>query len=348
MVSFALVQLSKKHTEIFGTFIEIILHNNWDLYMYYNKNDDPYTFINYYETIFKTKFNIRKSSSLMNHKDDHDFYIFTSSADDVRMDDYFKSTHMANKCIFVNHQAPHWRPYMHKNILMSPVITSPELNKEKYETIVPIYKSYKKMHANIKQTNLAIIGAIRPHQKDKDLKLLTNLLETYPNEEYNIYVFMRKMDWKVISNRNPFLKNNPHIQFFSGLSTDKMIEKLKEVKFILPLSKKDGWFYWQRLTGTIPLAINLNIPLIMDKKLAKIYDLEEACLLYDKNISEIMPKILSISDEKYFELIENVVLYKKEIYKINTKRFINLCLSQVNIEPEYEKNDLKRNLLTYS
>jgi hypothetical protein len=118
------------------------------------------------------------------------------------------------------------------------------------------------VHSNYSSINLAIVGAIRPNQKDKDLSLLMDLLKN-TSPKFNIYIFMRKMDWKVISNRNNFLRTHPNIKFFPGLSTDKMIEKLKEVKFILPLTHQGGWFYWQRLTGTIPLAINLNIPLIL-------------------------------------------------------------------------------------
>lgn len=149
---------------------------------------------------------------------------------------------------------------------------------------------------------------------------------------------MRRIDWRAIVSTNPFLKNNPHIQVHSGLTTEKMMEKLKEVKFIWPLSKQGGWFYWQRLTGAIPLAINLNMPLVIDKKLAKIYEMESCCLTYNKNLTEIMDEVLSIKPEKYFKLVENAVIYKKAIVKRNIKEFVDLCLSQVEIS---EKNDLK-------
>lgn len=317
MVKVALVQLSKKHTEIFGTFIEIFKKNNYELTIYYDLDNDPYTFLKYYQKLFNIKLDIRPTNKLINDKSQFNFFIFTSSADDVRMDPWFKLPENSNKCIYVQHQAPHWKPYMKKNILMSPVIDSPELRQQKSSYIIPFYKSYDKMHANKDQNNFAIIGAVRPHQKDKDLSLLLELLEKYPDENYKIFVFMRKMDWRVISRRHPFLKNNPHIEFYPGLSTEKMIEKLKHVKFVLPLSKQNGWFYWQRLTGTIPLAINLNMPLIMDKKLAQIYNLEKASITYEKSLCEILNKVLNIKQEDYYKLIENIVIYKKEQYKNN-------------------------------
>ena len=64
MINFALVQLSKKHTEIFGTFIEIIKYYNWDLTIYYDKDNDPYTFISYYNKLFETPLNVIPTSTL--------------------------------------------------------------------------------------------------------------------------------------------------------------------------------------------------------------------------------------------------------------------------------------------
>jgi hypothetical protein len=326
MIHFALVQLSKKHTEIFGTFIEIINYYNWELTIYYDKDDDPYTFINYYIKLFETTLNILPTSQLEDDKKKYDYFIFTTSSDELYIPEYFKTPEMSNRCIFVNHQASYCLPFMKKNIQMSPIIQIEDKSKL-LSCIIPFYRQYKKIHSKYNSSNLAIIGAIRPHQKDKDLKLLVNLLKT-PNLKLNIYIFMRKIDWRVISNHYKFMKNHPNIKFFPGLSTNEMIEKLREVKFILPLSKQDGWFYWQRLTGTIPLAINLNIPLIMDKKLSKIYNLDNCGLLYETEITEILESIMTISEEDYYKMVENIVIYKKKQASNNRKQFLDLCMAK--------------------
>lgn len=329
MIHFALVQLSKKHTEIFGTFIEIIKYYNWELTIYYDKDNDPYTFINYYNKLFETTLNVYSTAQLQENSTKHDYFIFTTSADAPHIPEYFKTSEMLHRCIYVNHQASYCLPFMKKNIQMSPVINLKDdtTTKRLLACIVPFYRQYKRIHSNYNSINLAIVGAIRPHQKDKDLSLLMDLLKIQ-DLKINIYIFMRKMDWKIISNRNKFLRQHPNIKFFPGLSTEKMIEKLREVKFILPLSQQGGWFYWQRLTGTIPLAINLNIPLIIDRKLAKIYNLEECGILYENKISEILELITSISEEKYYNLIENIVIYKKQQTSNNRKQFLDLCMAK--------------------
>jgi hypothetical protein len=85
------------------------------------------------------------------------------------------------------------------------------------------------------------------------------------------------------------------------------------------------------LTGVIPLSVNLNIPLIIDEKLAKIYGLEEYSILYKENLLEIFSNILKMEDSKYHEYILKSVIYKKEICKNNEKNFIEICISSLSI-----------------
>jgi len=107
MIKIALVQLSNKHTEIFGTFIELFKKPTFDLTIYYDLEKDPYTFLKYYQKIFGIPLNIKPSVSLLENKENHHFFIFTSSADDVRMDNWFKNKENQDKCLFIQHQAAH-------------------------------------------------------------------------------------------------------------------------------------------------------------------------------------------------------------------------------------------------
>ena len=159
MIHFALVQLSKKHTEIFGTFIEIIKYYQWNLTIYYDKDNDPYTFINYYNKLFETQLNVIPTAQLQENCTKYDYFIFTTSADAPHIPEYFKTPEMSNRCIYVNHQASYSLSFMKKNIQMSPVIQINDDNTKKLSScIVPFYRQYKKMHANYNSTNLAIVG----------------------------------------------------------------------------------------------------------------------------------------------------------------------------------------------
>jgi hypothetical protein len=338
MVHFALIQLTKKHTEIFGTFLEIILNNNWDLTIYYNLQADEYSFLPYYMNLFDRKFEIKQPNQLIDDKDRFDYFIFTSSSDENYIPELFKSNEYADRSIFVQHQAAHMKNYMYKNIVVSPVIKLKNMNTY----ILPIYKNYKKMHYQVAENQpivFGIIGGIRTLKNgktlDRNLDLIKATIDKFPNENYEFQFFMRKWDWMWISKKYPFLVKNKKIKAFFGLKTNDLIEKLRSVKFILPIGKKGGWFYWQRLTGSIPLAINLNIPLIIDEKLAKIYGLEQSSILYKENLQEIFESVLKMDDSIYYDYILKSVRYKREICKNNERNFRDICM----VEPRFIRND---------
>jgi hypothetical protein len=199
--------------------------------------------------------------------------------------------------------------------------------------ILPIYKNYKQMHFRVDEKNpiiFGIIGGIRTLKNgktlDRNLDLVKAIIEKFPNENYEIQFLMRKWDWMWISKKYPFLVKSKKIKAFFGLKTNDLIEKLRSVKFILPIGKKGGWFYWQRLTGALPLAINLNIPLIIDEKMAKIYELEECSILYKENLQEIFESVLKMDDSIYHDYILKSVRYKKEICKNNERNLIEICM----------------------
>jgi len=334
MVHFALIQLTKKHTEIFGTFLEIILKNNWDITIYYNLNADEYSFLPYYMNLFQKKFEIKATHHLVEDKDQFDYFIWMSSSDENYIPECFKSKEYADRSIFVQHQAAHMKEYMYKNIIVSPVIKLD--NIQTY--ILPIYKNYKQIHY-ASHTNqpiiFGIVGGIRTLKNgkilDRDLEMIKKTIEKFPDENYEFHFFMRKWDWMWISKKYQFLLKNAKIKSFSGLKTPDLIEKLRSVKYILPIAKKGGWFYWQRLTGSIPLAINLNIPMIIDEKLAKIYGMEECSILYKENLTEIFANVLKMEDDVYHEYILKNVRYKKEICKMNEKNFRDICIRSLSI-----------------
>ncbi len=334
MVHFALIQLTKKHTEIFGTFLEIILHNNWDLTIYFNA--DEYSFLPYYMNLFQTKFDIKATHQLVDDKDQFDYFIWTSSSDENHIPGCFKTKEYAERSIFVQHQAAHMKEYMYKNIVVSPVIKLD--NMQTY--ILPIYRNYKQLHY-VEMENqpiiFGIIGGIRTLKNgktlDRNLDIVKATIEKFPNENYEIQFLMRKWDWMWISKKYPFLVKSKKIKAFFGLNTNDLIEKLRSIKFILPIGKKGGWFYWQRLTGAIPIAINLNIPLIIDEKLAKIYELEKCSILYKENLTEIFESVLKMDNSIYHDYILKSVRYKREICKNNERNLIEICMGGTVVPP---------------
>lgn len=332
-IKIALIQVSKKHTEIIGTFIEYFVNKNFEFDVFYDIENDRYTFLPYYKALFNAKFNIYHPDTLRENLDSYDYYIYTTSSDKVRN----ILIKRPNRTIYITHEPHHPRPFMFKNIIVSPNIRNEHFGHNITEYILPIYRQYIESHGFFDKNVFAIIGAIRYHERDRDIKLLLEVLEKYKDREDIVFhIYMRKKDWMTISRKHKILKNNNMIKFYPGLTTEKMINSLKKVKYILPLAKHGGWFHWQRLTGSIPLAINMNIPLIVDKKLEAIYDLK-GVISYDKSINEVIDAACNISKKDYTQLIFELVEYKKNKYLENKKKldYIFLKQGQPNFDPDW-------------
>ena len=301
----ALVQLTNKHTEIFGIFIEYFLYRKIDFKIYYNLEKDKYSFLPYYEKLFNCKLDIIPTKYFL--EEEFDWYIFTSSQEDNRFPDTIKYN-LNNKSLFVQHLKGHQKRYMINSIKVSPVINL------KIPYVLPIFLRYYNVHGNYEQNRLAFVGAVRGNMVDKDLTLISDILERYDN--FEIYVFMRKWDWVVARRRFNFL-NDERIKCFSGLETEAMVNRLKEVKMIAPLSKRNGWFHRERLTGALPLGLNLNIPLIMDERFAKIYGIGDCGLVYQDRMTEVFDDFLGMGKEKYFKYVKNIAIFRKKQFKKN-------------------------------
>ena len=79
------------------------------------------------------------------------------------------------------------------------------------------------------------------------------------------------------------------------------------------------------------MAINLNIVLIIDEKLAKIYELEQCSILYKENLLEIFESVLKMDDSIYHDYILKSVKYKREICKNNERNLIDICIRSLSI-----------------
>lgn len=337
-IKIALIQIGKKHTEIMGTFVEYFVMKNFSFDIFYDLENDNYSFINYYKTFFNANCNIYSPDNLIEYMKNYDYFIFTTSADKIK----HEFAKFPSRCIYVSHQPTHPRSFMIKNIIVSPNIRGSHFNANITEYVLPIYKSYNESCGNYNSNILGIIGAIRFHEKDKDVNLLLEILNNY-NEKSNFsfHIFMRRKDWNVISKKYKILKNNKLIQFFPGLKTEDLIKRLKQCKYILPLAKIGGWFHWQRLTGALPLGINMNIPLIVDEKLKNIYNLK-GVITYKNSINTVIDYAIKINKNEYNKLITELIDYKNRIVAENHLKLDDLILRQR--DTKFHQSEVPKNL----
>lgn len=296
----AMIQITKKHTEIMGCFLE--LFQNYQIDIYYNQEDET-NYLSYYKDLFE--FRVITLEELYKNISLYKLIIMNTAREISLLPKKIINLYQKKIAIVCHNHTESYPGY--RTISLNPMLSA-----DYY--LLPIYQKNNEINSR-KDNVLTIIGLSKNHSyRTKDVGDLFNLLETKKNFKLNI-----------ITRKNIILearlKRYPNVTLYQDLNTIELIRLVKESKFILPLAKTSGYSPYHRntLTGSIPLAINNNIPMIIDEKLNQYYGLE-GNVTYEKSITEVIDFVLSIKENMYLELIKSVMLTKLRISGENQKR----------------------------
>jgi hypothetical protein len=288
-----LVQLTQKHTEISGFFINYFKDSSIDVFHPHHKTSN-YSCFQYYSNIFNK--NLIYVNSLDESKYD---IIFILSSEEIN------SLKVINKkkYILISHiedliQADYI------NISLTPLVKADEY-------ILPIYNYVNKceiLKIPVNKKNIiSIVGLTST--KQKSIGDLLNLIKRLSN--YTIQIFSR------VSNNNKIflnqLENYKNVIVYRNSKCELLLDKIRTSKFICVLDHRNSWYVKDRLSGSIPLALNNEIPLILTKRINYIYNLR-GTITYNESITEIFDKIININ---YNNLLKDFIECKNEILKIN-------------------------------
>lgn len=287
-----IIQLTNKHTEIAGFIINYFIENEIDIYHPYN--DSFNNCFPYYSNLFNKSFNYIKN--IDENKYDKLFILSSEEINKISVINKFKYILIVHIAQFIQND------FM--NISLTPLI--------KLDYILPIYD---KSNLLLRENIISIIGLTMP--KQKSLGDLLNLIKY--TKKYKIQIFTR-----VCTRNELFLKDiekYSNVIIYRNIGTEVMINYVKKSKFICVLDYRNSCYVKDRLSGSIPLGLNNEIPLILTKKLQNIYNLT-GCLNYEESIKEILPLIEL--NENYNELLQEFIKCKKEIIFQNNKVMSNI------------------------
>ncbi|AYV85717.1 MAG: hypothetical protein Satyrvirus33_7 [Satyrvirus sp.] len=298
------------HTEIMGTFLQYFSNLDAEIVVY-NTSDKSYT-VNYFQKY--CNFVLKPHTELLNDYELYDKIVIGSSAETkdfvakIGNIDY-------DKYIFVCHH-PNDIKYDIKSVYKNIIVVTP-LNciNSNVKYIMPIHNYF--MDIIPKEENiLTIIGRFK--DTNRDTYDLINLINNYAYLNFKIYIFSRAKKFipKILFRLSEIYPQK--LQIFLKINSEKMEHYLKQTKYILPLVNKNSWYHKDRLSGSIAMAYNYNIPLIIDERLRNIYNIEH-CVVYTNSLSEIIHKVVNASTENYNILVSKFVESKNKIVEENNK-----------------------------
>jgi hypothetical protein len=314
----AIYQKKPWHTEVMGVFMELckLEHIKMTIYNEYSNNVD---YIHYYCNLFNYDKKLIKPCSELNsiNAKNHDIIIFTTAEDSIN---YSSIKDVKNKIIFVDHGAFPLRIFTKRHIVMSPLVInklkkSEHFNDMRIDCMLPIIKSYN--NYTIKKKNVfGILGYFYHCINNSELLTqrdaldLIHTLDKFKYADFEIEIYLR-VPPPIIHKKHKILfdaikQKSDKVTIFWELPTNKLVDRIRKCKFLLPLAHKGGCYHTERLTGILPMAISNNIPLVVDLKIKEIYNLK-GVLVYKESLSEAMAQMLLIDDDKYENLIKKII-----------------------------------------
>lgn len=290
------------HTEILGAFIEPFFENPENEFIVYNSLDKS-EWVNYYKKIYK--FEVKSHLDIINDISKLDKIIIGTSTSTIffldKLDknilDFYK-----HKIFYVTHLKEELTLFdSNKTIVLTPINI-----KDNNTYILPINNSYKLINKKDKLI-FGIIGRFKNDNRDSNE--IINLILNNKDKNFSIYIFSRHIKF-IPNNLFEIQKLYPDkLKIFLKKNTEYIIKICSQIKYLIPLSNKDSIYYKDRLTGIIPLSYNLNIPLIIEKNLANIYNIN-SCIKYNNSINEVFDNLFNFD---YNNLVNNLIVEKNTI-----------------------------------
>lgn len=336
-MNIAILEYEYKHTELLATFIELLYHIGLtEIDIYYHKQDFRNAY-NYYKKIFiDIKVNEYNPSHLDNSYDNYDYIIMLSADETKALSKKSYYNQIFHKLIVIGHINWHFDlslPY--KRIVLSPLLKSAN---NKY--ILPIYIREEKEFRDLiplrcKDNIFSIVGFKSSHyqQNSKNYKDLIKLLQ-YRDSQYSLIIF-----GAYVRELMSILEGYKNLNYKVDVGTNHMIDIIQESKFVLPIPTPGSWFYQDRMSGSIPIALNNNIPMILPEDMAQMYELTDCSLTYKESLIEVIDHAIDMGEEEYMKLYNNLLKYKSKIFNRNLEVFKNIislpmeqiCLKMVDI-----------------
>ena len=273
------------HLECIGFLLEMYRSNIVDIYL--GIETDKYNWIEYYLTLFD--FNVLYDSFDKDIIDNYDKIFKISSNDDCLDDEKIISL------LHLNTES-HRKCKSKKFISLTPYIQDKNINY-----IFPIYRGLLNDNFNFKK-KIGMIGHYTNDNFDDDI---INFITKNSNYNFRFMIF---------GSSYPKLSNLKNVTLLTNLNTNDMIDFVIKSQYILSKKKIN----YDRFSGQLSLAMSHEIPLIIDARTQKAYNLPG--VTFYNNYSDI-GNLDYVTDEQYNLLKNQIKTCKDNLIDKNKKIF---------------------------
>jgi len=114
----------------------------------------------------------------------------------------------------------------------------------------------------------------------------------------------------------------PNVVVAIGEGTESMMEYLTSSRYLLILDHEDSRYRQDRLSGAIPVGLNLAVPMVMSRELASVYDIRAGVVTYQGTPdADLVRRLASITPDEYAKLVADMIPERSRLAQVASQRF---------------------------
>ena len=290
------------HYEMVGYIIDYFLTNKININYYLNLNYESTEWKIFYEKTFNTTLKWNNFTTF--NPENYDYIILLTDDDPVFPNEWIKKYN--SKIIIVDHMDKIRRLAITKRIGVKFYYNRPDC-----EWALPVYQSISKINKKklLEQNDRIIISCIGERSVPNSDLVLKKLFKNFNQIDFLIMN-------RIIKNKY----SSPNIFTFEKCSTSKMMENLQKSHYVLYFHKSIE-FSFNKLTASIPLALNNGCQIIVSDFVNLHYNLKSPIVLKSINETEFEPIILTKNSEldKVYEDLYHEISHRNYVFDNMTK-----------------------------
>ena len=303
----AILNPEYEHSEVIGTFLEVFSALKCKIILFSHNQGHRRWEAFYQKYIPKKVFERRSPNHFVSQANRFKCIVSITGSGSERAYISQLSQTIKDKMLYVIHIKGHVQGYMKHKVVLSPYVR----DDTKITDIYPIYKIPRwPAYTCNKRINFVTVGSNRCGKKLADF---TKMGHRNSKFRFNMILSGKYAD-------SHFVRN---VKQIGGPNTIQMMEIMKKSHFVVPLLNEKGWHvgthqHGVRLSGTLPLAMICQRPMIIQKHINDKYYLK-GNITFNKSITEVEKRLQKMTNEEYKKLVKEVKNQLKARIQRNTK-----------------------------
>lgn len=282
-------QTENLHTEVIGFFLSA--YQKEEIHISHRYQDSPYNWVEEYASHIGVSYQYVKKPVFSSY----DRIIFLTSRDIITYLPQLKDVD-SSRVLQIRHTEEDKYAPEFPNVSLTNLVKADQGN---FLTVFP--EALRQSPPSMERIVFSVFGLSKYSFPKKDVRGLVAFIQEIAKTNLPV-------SFKIVTRKCKEVEeigSLPNVEMLYDLDAKSSGQLIRESHFILPIPKKGGCYFKNRMTGVVPMSLSYGVPMIAPADFLQIYELKSS-LPYFISPVETIDKLLGLSLESYQQMQNDV------------------------------------------